>query len=46
MIEEGCANAILTNGLARVLLHMPYDDPATLLYYLYEPNKEVDKEEL
>ncbi|KAJ5522982.1 hypothetical protein N7513_003275 [Penicillium frequentans] len=44
MIEEGRADAILTNGLARVLLHVPYDDPATLLYHLCEPNKEVDEE--
>ena len=43
MIEEGCAYSILTNGLARVLLHVPYDDPATLYYHLCEPNREIDE---
>lgn len=43
MIEEGRAYSILTNGLARVLLHVPYDDPATLYYHLCEPNKEIDE---
>ncbi|KAJ6101887.1 hypothetical protein N7486_004314 [Penicillium sp. IBT 16267x] len=46
MIEEGRADAILTNGLARVLLHVPYDDPATLLYQFCEPNAEIDEEDL
>ena len=43
MIQEGCAYSILTNGLARVLLYIPYDDPATLYYYLCEPNREIDE---
>jgi serine/threonine protein kinase len=46
MIEEGRADAILTNGLARVLLHVPYDDPATLLYHFCEPHTEIDGEDL
>ncbi|KAJ5294565.1 hypothetical protein N7508_009386 [Penicillium antarcticum] len=46
MIEEGRADAILTNGLARVLLHVPYDDPATLLYHFCEPHTEIDEEDL
>ncbi|KAJ5641197.1 hypothetical protein N7490_005197 [Penicillium lividum] len=40
MIEEGRAHAILTNGLARVLLYVSHDDPATLYYHLCEPNRE------
>ncbi|GFF60995.1 hypothetical protein IFM51744_10551 [Aspergillus udagawae] len=27
MIQEGLASSYLTNGLAQVLLHIPYDDP-------------------
>ncbi|CEL07679.1 hypothetical protein ASPCAL10835 [Aspergillus calidoustus] len=46
MIEEGRADAILTNGLARVLLHVPYEDPTTLLYHFCEPNTEIDEEDL
>jgi hypothetical protein len=46
MIEEGRADAILTNGLARVLLHVLYDDPTTLLYYFCEPNAEIDEADL
>ncbi|SCO54113.1 uncharacterized protein FFNC_15340 [Fusarium fujikuroi] len=45
MIKEGCAYSTLTNGLARVLLHVPYDDPATLYYHLCEPNREIDCED-
>ncbi|KAL4994947.1 hypothetical protein BDV10DRAFT_142818 [Aspergillus recurvatus] len=46
MIEEGRADAILTNGLTRVLLHVPYEDPTTLLYHFCEPNTEIDEEDL
>lgn len=42
MIEEGREYSYVTNGLARVLLYVPYDDPSTLYYYLCEPNREVD----
>ncbi|KAJ5471927.1 hypothetical protein N7539_008496 [Penicillium diatomitis] len=45
MIEEGRADAILTNGLARVL-HVPYNDPATLLYHFCEPHTEINGEDL
>ncbi|KAF4467278.1 kinase-like domain [Fusarium albosuccineum] len=45
MIKEGCAYSTLTNGLARVLLHVPHDDPATLYYHLCEPNREIDGED-
>jgi hypothetical protein len=42
MIHEGLEYSYLTNGLARVLLYVPYDKPDTLYYYLCEPNTEVD----
>ncbi|RMI97194.1 hypothetical protein CDV36_016243 [Fusarium kuroshium] len=42
VIKEGCAYSTLTNGFARVLLHVPYDDPATLYDHLCEPNGEID----
>lgn len=35
----------LTNGLAQVLLHIPYDDLSTLCYYLCEPNMDVNAED-
>ncbi|RSL93026.1 hypothetical protein CDV31_014879 [Fusarium ambrosium] len=40
--EEGYAYSILTNGLARVLLCVPYNDPATLYYHLCEPIREIN----
>ncbi|KAJ5217101.1 hypothetical protein N7468_010109 [Penicillium chermesinum] len=43
MIQEGRAYSILTNGLARVLLYVPHDDPTTLYYRLCEPNTEIDE---
>lgn len=45
MIEEGRAYSILTNGLARVLLYVLYDDSETLYYHLCEPNREIDEVE-
>lgn len=45
MIEEGRTYSILTNGLAQVLLYVPYNDLATLYYHLYEPNREIDEVE-
>ena len=42
MIQEGLAYSYVTNGLAIVLLHVPYHDPSTLYYYLCEPNMEVN----
>ncbi|EPS29036.1 hypothetical protein PDE_03982 [Penicillium oxalicum 114-2] len=45
MIQQGLAYSYVTNGLARVLLHVPYDDPGTLYYYLCEPNREVNGED-
>ncbi|KAF4240498.1 hypothetical protein CNMCM8980_001147 [Aspergillus fumigatiaffinis] len=45
MIQEGLGISYLTNGLAQVLLHIPYDDPSTLCYYLCEPNMDVNAED-
>ncbi|KAH2592112.1 hypothetical protein KXW34_004389 [Aspergillus fumigatus] len=45
MIQEGLAISYLTNGLALALLHIPYDDPITLCYYLCEPNMDVNAED-
>ncbi|KAI7973041.1 hypothetical protein EIK77_000827 [Talaromyces pinophilus] len=42
MIQEGLEYSYITNGLALVLLHVPYHDPSTLYYYLCEPNMEVN----
>ncbi|QGA17632.1 hypothetical protein EYB26_005307 [Talaromyces marneffei] len=41
MIQEGLEYSYITNGLALVLLRIPYHDPSTLYYYLCEPNMEV-----
>lgn len=43
-LKGGRPDAISTNGLARVLLHVHYGDPATLLYRLCEPNREIGEE--
>jgi hypothetical protein len=45
MIEEGLPYAILTNGLAQVLLFVPSDDLGALYYQLCEPNREVVDDE-
>jgi hypothetical protein len=45
MIQEGLAISYPTNGLAQVLLHIPYDDPSTLCYYFCEPNTDVNAED-
>lgn len=42
IIQEGLEYLIVTNGIARVLLRVLYDDPSTLYYFLYNPNSEVD----
>ncbi|KAI2887417.1 hypothetical protein CBS11852_7480 [Aspergillus niger] len=44
MIQEGLEYSYVTNGIARVLLRVPHDDPSTLLYFLCDPNSEVDME--
>ena len=45
MIQEGLEYSYVTNGLALVLLRVPYDNPSTLLYYLCEPNLDVNMED-
>jgi hypothetical protein len=42
MIWEGLEISYVTIGLALVLLRIPQDDPGTLLYFLCEPNMEID----
>ncbi|KAI3092916.1 hypothetical protein CBS147333_10171 [Penicillium roqueforti] len=44
MIQEGLEYSYVTNGIARVLLRVPHDDPSTLFYFLCDPNSEVDME--
>ena len=45
MIQKGLEYSYVTNGLALVLLQVPYEDPGTLYYHLCEPNLEVDSED-
>lgn len=40
MIQEGLEYSYVTNGVARVLLRVPYDDPSTLYYFFCDPNGE------
>jgi hypothetical protein len=42
MLWEGLETSYITIGLALVLLRIPRDDPGTLLYFLCEPNMEID----
>jgi hypothetical protein len=44
MIQEGLEYSYVTNGIARVLLRVLYNDPSTLYYFLYDPNSEVDRD--
>ncbi|PLN79964.1 hypothetical protein BDW42DRAFT_171909 [Aspergillus taichungensis] len=44
MIQEGLEYSYVTNGLARVLLRVPHDDPSTLYYFYWDPDSEVDGE--
>ncbi|BCR83053.1 uncharacterized protein ACHE_10455A [Aspergillus chevalieri] len=45
MIQEGLEYSYVTNGLALILLRVPYEDPGTLYYHLCEPNEEVNPED-
>ncbi|KAG6042833.1 hypothetical protein E4U39_005377 [Claviceps sp. Clav50 group G5] len=45
MIQEGLEVSYLTNGFCDIHLWVPHDDPGTLHYYLYDPNREVDPED-
>ncbi|CAG8003658.1 unnamed protein product [Penicillium salamii] len=44
MIQEGLEYSYVTNGIARVLLRVPHDNPSTLYYFLCDPNSEVNAE--
>ena len=44
MIQEGLEYSYVINGIARVLLRVPHDDPSTLYYLLCDPNSEVNAE--
>ncbi|KAL4817408.1 hypothetical protein BDW67DRAFT_35327 [Aspergillus spinulosporus] len=44
MIRDGLEYAYVTNGIARVLLRVPQDDPSTLYYFFCDPNSEVNPE--
>ncbi|OAT09330.1 hypothetical protein BDBG_05131 [Blastomyces gilchristii SLH14081] len=44
MIQHGLEYSYITTGLAIILLHISYDDPSTLYYYLCEPNTDVTSE--
>ena len=45
MLWEGLEISYVTIGLALVLLRIPRDDPGTLLYFLCEPNMEIDRDD-
>lgn len=42
MIQEGLEYSYLTNGIARVLLRVPQDEPTTLYYFFCDPLSEVN----
>lgn len=42
MIQEGLEYSYLTNGIARVLLRVPQDEPTTLYYFFCDPHSEVN----
>ncbi|KAL4997894.1 hypothetical protein BDV10DRAFT_168252 [Aspergillus recurvatus] len=44
MIQEGLEYSYVTNGIARVLLRVPQDNPSTLYYFFCDPNSELDPE--
>lgn len=44
MIQEGLEYSYITNGLALVLLCVPYEDPSMLYYYPCELNMDVSQE--
>ncbi|CAG8293549.1 unnamed protein product, partial [Penicillium salamii] len=44
MIQEGLQYSYLTNGLSRVLLRVPHDQPSTLYYFFCDPHNEVTPE--
>ncbi|KAJ5982300.1 hypothetical protein N7451_012400 [Penicillium sp. IBT 35674x] len=42
MIQEGLEYSYLTNGITRVLLRVPQDEPTTLYYFFCDPHNEVN----
>ncbi|KAL5000502.1 hypothetical protein BDV10DRAFT_162155 [Aspergillus recurvatus] len=44
MVQERLEYSYVTNGIARVLLRVPQDNPSTLYYFFCDPNTEVDPE--
>ncbi|CAG8096472.1 unnamed protein product [Penicillium olsonii] len=44
MIQEGLESSYLTNGLSRVLLRVPHDQPSTLYNFFCDPHNEVTPE--
>lgn len=44
MIQDRLEYSYVTNGIARVLLRVPQDNPSTLYYFFCDPNSEVDPE--
>ncbi|KAE8148803.1 hypothetical protein BDV25DRAFT_157615 [Aspergillus avenaceus] len=44
MIQDGLEYSYVTNGISRVLLRVPQDNPSTLYYFFCDPNSEVDLE--
>ncbi|KAL4924395.1 uncharacterized protein BDV17DRAFT_213208 [Aspergillus undulatus] len=44
MIQEGLEYSYVTNGIARVLLRVPQENPSTLYYFFCDPNSELDPE--
>ncbi|CDM34682.1 hypothetical protein DTO013E5_3392 [Penicillium roqueforti] len=42
MIQKGLEYSYVTNGIARVLLRVPYDNPSTLYYFFCDPNRKSE----
>lgn len=42
MIRNGLEYSYVTNGIARVLLRVPYDNLSTLYYFFCDPNRETE----
>lgn len=39
---NGLEYSYVTNGIARVLLRVPYENPSTLYYFFCDPNRETE----
>ncbi|KAL4789004.1 hypothetical protein BDV19DRAFT_383458 [Aspergillus venezuelensis] len=42
IIQEGLEYSYVVHRIARVLLHVPQDNPSTLYYFFYNPNSKLD----